>query len=330
MTSIRHHAALRTAEPRSRLTLRRLARSDRPLVVGPWLSEVGFEVLYWLPFLAWVAEEHGIERERVIAVTRGGAGCWYGDLAGRTLDVLDVAEPDDLRRWSGERLASRSTQKQFAPGDTDREILRRVLSGAGLELEDVDVLHPGTMYSLFAPFWDGWRPIERVRSRTVNRPIHVDGAGAAGLAPGYVAAKFNVSDCFPASDENREFVARLVGELAERHDVVLLSTGLRLDDHADFELPRLPRVHTLEQRMTPADNLAVQTRAIAGARTLLGTYGGFSYLGPYLGVDSLAYYSEENFVPSHLDVMRHARADLERAGGPVAFDVRLPEPVAAR
>ena len=71
--------------------------------------------------------------------------------------------------------------------------------------------------------------------------------------------------------------------------------------------------------MTPADNLAVQTRAIAAARTLVGTYGGFSYLGPYLGVDSFAFYSEENFVPSHLDVMRRARADLERAAGPVAF-----------
>src|SRR5437899_2863013 len=28
-----------------------IARSGKLIVVGPWLSEVGFEVLYWIPFL---------------------------------------------------------------------------------------------------------------------------------------------------------------------------------------------------------------------------------------------------------------------------------------
>ena len=27
---------------------------DRLLVAGPWLSEVGFETLYWVPFLHWL------------------------------------------------------------------------------------------------------------------------------------------------------------------------------------------------------------------------------------------------------------------------------------
>ncbi len=30
-----------------------LGRQDRPIIVGPWLSETGFELLYWIPFLAW-------------------------------------------------------------------------------------------------------------------------------------------------------------------------------------------------------------------------------------------------------------------------------------
>ena len=26
----------------------------RPILLGPWRSELGFEVLYWIPFLAWL------------------------------------------------------------------------------------------------------------------------------------------------------------------------------------------------------------------------------------------------------------------------------------
>ncbi len=29
-------------------------------VIGPWLGEVGFEVLYWIPFLHWLFERHGL------------------------------------------------------------------------------------------------------------------------------------------------------------------------------------------------------------------------------------------------------------------------------
>jgi len=30
-----------------------MGRSNRPIIVGPWLSETGFELLYWIPFVAW-------------------------------------------------------------------------------------------------------------------------------------------------------------------------------------------------------------------------------------------------------------------------------------
>ena len=43
--------------------------------------------------------------------------------------------------------------------------------------------------------------------------------------------------------------------------------------------------------MTPRNNLAVQTKVISGARAFIGTYGGLSYLAPFYGVNSLAFYS---------------------------------------
>jgi len=63
--------------------------------------------------------------------------------------------------------------------------------------------------------------------------------------------------------------------------------------------------------MTPETNLDVQTRVIAGARALIGTYGGFSYLGPFVGTPTLAFYSHPTgFRFDHLDVARRVFAGL--------------------
>jgi len=48
-----------------------IAAQDRPIVAGPWLGEVGFELLYWLPFLRWFVERFEISPDRLIAVSRG-------------------------------------------------------------------------------------------------------------------------------------------------------------------------------------------------------------------------------------------------------------------
>ena len=43
----------------SSTSLARQAARGGPLIVGPWTSEVGYEALYWVPFLAWAADHYG-------------------------------------------------------------------------------------------------------------------------------------------------------------------------------------------------------------------------------------------------------------------------------
>jgi hypothetical protein len=57
--------------------------------------------------------------------------------------------------------------------------------------------------------------------------------------------------------------------------------------------------------MAPSRNLAVQTAVIARAKAFVGTYGGYSYLAPLCGVNSLALYSESTFKTQHLQVAQH-------------------------
>ena len=97
--------------------------------------------------------------------------------------------------------------------------------------------------------------------------------------------------------------------------MVLLSTGLQLDDHRDaLASEARDRVVGLADRMSPRDNLAVQTAVIAGARALLCTYGGFAYLGPFLRVPTFSFFSEANFTANHLDAAHRAARDLDGHG----------------
>ena len=102
---------------------------------------------------------------------------------------------------------------------------------------------------------------------------------------------------------------------------MLLNTGLNLDDHADLDVPGGKGVHRVDHLMTPQRNLELQTRIISHARAFVGTYGGLAYLGPFYGVPSVGFYSNESeLVPAHLDVgWRLGRS----TGAPLtALDVR--------
>jgi hypothetical protein len=81
-------------------------------------------------------------------------------------------------------------------------------------------------------------------------------------------------------------------------------------------------VLTITAHMSPERNLAVQTAVIARARAFVGTYGGYSYLAPFCGVSSLAFYSERSFKVHHLHV---AQQIFSKLGGPslVPLDVAV-------
>jgi hypothetical protein len=131
--------------------------------------------------------------------------------------------------------------------------------------------------------------------------------------------KFYFNECFPDTPDSRAFVRRTLQALVERGPVVSLATGLRLDDHASDEADAIG-VRTLPHDMHPRENLALQTSLVAGASAFVGTYGGFSYLAPFLGVRSTAYFSDpDGYSPRHLLMARSALASIGSGG---LLDVR--------
>ncbi|MBI4887442.1 MAG: hypothetical protein HY824_10130 [Acidobacteria bacterium] len=296
-------------EQRTTVRLSRIAKGTRPIVVGPWTGEVGFELLYWAPFVRWAVGHYGIDPQRLLVVSRGGTGSWYG---------LDARYEDALRLCTaGEfRAGSEDVKKQRMFSAFDREVVRRVRrvqkDAPGTSGGRPHLLHPALMYQLFWPYWREELTYRHVLHYTHQRLI-VPPAVPAGVGPlpeEYVAVRFYFSSCFPDTPPNRALVASTIRQLAGRSDVVVLNSGLRLDDHGEFTPDASRRIHVVSTHGEPHTNLAVQTAVIGRARQFVGTYGGFSYLAPYLGVDTVAFYSVRNFRQYHLELAQRVFGEI--------------------
>ena len=164
---VRRAAARLVSERRTsvvRRELAALASKPGPILAGPWLGEVGFELLYWIPFLRWFARDLRRSPERLIAVSRGGAaGAWYASFAGRSHDALSFIPPDEFKRQNFDRSGRLGEQKQIGADAARRRDRRFVRKAEG---RDVSVLHPSIMYRLFAPYWWGHQAARMASART--------------------------------------------------------------------------------------------------------------------------------------------------------------------
>ncbi len=336
-----------------------VARGRGPIIAGPWLSEVGFEVLYWIPFLRWFEDRYRIDPERVIAVSRGGVAGWYGDLAARYVEIFDHVTPEEFARRNRERHHNEESggQKQTTIGAFDEELIAAARTVTNVP--HAAICHPSLMYRLFSRFWYGNRALDLVTSHTRFLPADRDRAVAAshlrtvapphprtvapshlrtvapshprtvapshlhtvapstlGLPERYIAAKFYTGAALPGTPEARGALRELVRTAAIRMPVVMLDTGMATDEHEDYLFRDIPNVTSLRDRLSPATNLGVQTAAIAGAQQFIGTCGSLAWLAPLLGVDTLAVYSEERFLVSHI----FFAAQAYRHAGTARFD----------
>jgi hypothetical protein len=278
-----------------------------PIIAGPWCSEVGYEVLYWVPFLRRVLAAYRIPPERVIALSRGGADVWYRGIAARYADALDFVEPEALAA-----RARAGDLKQKRASDFDRQLVDRAAEALGVR--GARVLHPSLMFRWFEPFWSGHETMSFLERHT--RYQRMDAGNAAvpcPLPPEYVAVKFYAARSLPDRPEVRAQLRALTARLSERWPVVYLDTGLGLDDHSDFSLPAGRGGVSLHGRLDARTNLAAQTRVIAGARLFVGTCGSLAWLAPLLGAPTVALFTDDSFLHAHLHVARRVYARTDAA-----------------
>jgi hypothetical protein len=188
------------------------------------------------------------------------------------------------------------------------------------------VIHPGLMYRLFTLYWSGQRAMGFLDAHTrftrMAAPHIID---PALLPRDYVAVKFYAARSLPDTPLIRTQLRSMLASIARDVPVVLLDTGLVLeDDHADYAFDGA-QVISAKPWMTPQNNLGVQTQIAAGAKAFVGTCGSITWLVPRLGVDTSAVFVDPKWLHAHLPVAMRAAHKLD-AGRFAAADLRAMEP----
>jgi hypothetical protein len=267
-----------------------LLKGDRRIIAGPWLGELGFEVLYWIPALRWCVSRWPELRERLVVVSRGGVAGWYEGIADSYLDIFDALDEDAyVERMAAER-AHRKTRwanalKQLEETEWERELARWASDRLGEP--ELPLLHPATLYhslklvgQLSRSSHDGfdlWQRPER-------------GPLASVLPERYVAMRFYRNGKFKGP-EAESFAREAARSLADVVPVVNLDPGMEIDPKHPEIRAEEPNIISLAHHMTFRDNLALQSIAIANAAAYVGTVGGLSFVPPGYGVRSFTFWS---------------------------------------
>lgn len=292
--------------------LRHVLAGDDPIVVGPWRAEVGFEALYWIPFLRWLAGRYLVPPERLIAFSRGGAHGWYKGVCASYVDAFEVLDVDDYRLAAEDERRRAGGQKQPGVSALDRRLLHAAEHRIGRRYR---TLHPSHMFELFRHTWKGGGSLAHVLDhvRYARWPTPHDAELEAALPDDFVAVKLYFRDSFPDTARNRAFVASLLERLSAQTTVVLLNTGLAVDEHREADAAS-PHVLRPLEGVESVQNLHAQSVVLNRARSFVGTYGGLSYVASAYGVPGISVASDPSqFFPSHLDVARRAAAATDAA-----------------
>lgn len=295
------HGLRRWRRPSWAAYRRYLQRSKRPILVGPWRSELGFEALYWIPFV----QSLGIPPERLIPITRGGSGVWYGTT--RSVELYSLREPKAVRIENLVQQRQTGLLKQVRMTAFDRAVLRD--AAAALGLTRYHVLHPAWMYQTLAPYWDGQTGLDWLWPRLLQRHV-TEGQVNLSLAPipaptvewtqplphPFVAVRFYLRSTFPHSEASVMIARETIKTLAAQSPVILLNADVHADEHMDLDVKDLPNVFRLSDvaTVTPQNNLAIQSAVLGKAQGFVGTYGGLSQLALRMGKPSMAFYQEWN------------------------------------
>lgn len=279
-----------------RAYLRHIAALGRPIILGPWRSEIGFEVLYWQPFLNWALKYAGIPPERCIALSRGGMGMLYP--AEKHIDLYTLRGVDGVRQQNQVDWEETRMLKQHAVTDWDREVCKDAAQRFGVG--KYSVLHPSWMYWLFDPFWMEQASFTFLGQHMKVQPLPVpDLPNGAPMPPQFVAVRFYERATFPFTEDTVSFAKEVVGRIAAQVPVILLNQRIFADDHTDLPIegPNILHIDGTQEE----ENLAVQAAILGRASAFVGTYGGVAQWALRHGKPSLSFYTSfSGTAPAHL------------------------------
>jgi hypothetical protein len=259
-----------------------LNRSNNPIIIGPFMMEVGFELLYWIPMVTRILENvENIDQRPIHIITRGGAHAWY-PFSSHHHEIFNKIGSSDFLNMQKNRLKNFGHQKQSRLQAEEEMLLQQFFPG---DSENFDVLHPMTMVRTMVDYWSG----------TVS-PKWLENFTDYGKVTHHIRNNVNHTDLIAMKFYSRESLtninaidcclqAIISGHKKSKFIDFVISE--EIDDHKYFANENLSVDRFIAPRLET--NLRDQSQVLSQAKLLIGTYGGFTYLAQYMGIPVIAW-----------------------------------------
>ena len=283
-------ARVHASAPRAR-SRPRWPRARDTIVAGPGSARSASSCCTGCRSCAGSPSAFHVAPERLLVVSRGGTASWYRPFAAGYREIFDYLTPEEFRRRHDERVAANGEQKQTQVLAFERAAAARAHRRTS---QHRSMLHPSSDVRTVQPVLVGTRRrVVGARARAATRgstPTAVPGFAlpARPVHGGEVLLQRLLS-------RRPTRIARSCGARCRRWPRAARSSRWRpvcASTITTATTPRRSACSRCRRDLHPRENLALQTAVVAGASAFVGTYGGFSYLAPFLGVRSTAYYSD--------------------------------------
>lgn len=267
------------------------------VLFGPWTSEIGFELLYWIPYLK---KNFKLENKKIIIISRGGVENWYKfSNYYKYFNLLDLVSSSEIKNHFDIKK-SIGGQKQFFLEDFDKKIIQKVKEK--LKINSIEVIHPKEMYNFFKPYWSG---LYSYGFRTiVEKEMKFNELDKIDLkVKNFVACKIYSSSILNI-DQNKEIYSQkikiILNEILKKFNIIFLNFETD-DDHQVINFDGLNTNENkffffkdLVKNLDIQNNLKIQSTIVSQSEFFLGTYGGFAYLPAYYNKHSVGLWNDNS------------------------------------
>lgn len=283
--------------------LKRLAPADY-VAFGPWVGEVGWEVLYWIPFVNWVIKQYGLEKKKLYVVSRGGNSSWYRSM-GVEFEYLPVETymPEIKQKLLAQQDTNKGMKKEKVVSTLDLAMddMKRAVStveGRSMKGPAFFCVSPDDMYALSMPFAGhhlGFRYLLSCQDQPAA-PVNRQGESACEyvksleLPERFVTLRLYNRASLTYSRELVLGVLRFTRSLCQRTKsgcVILVyphdTDHSEVFDGAALAMEECRALDPTVVELSKTDNLDVQTEILLRSAVTITTHGGLAYLSAWCG-----------------------------------------------
>ena len=265
--------------------------SKRDIVIGPWMGEVGPELLYWIPFLQNISNHGVFKNRKIFAISRGGVENWYYNITREYLEIFDYIDTGSYNEIRKERTGEK--QKFITKGE--RNLVQKICEKNNIA--KYKIIHPSLMWKKILPYLQSKKSTGNILETLsfVKFPEIVDSnsskiVDSLKLPPEFIFIRFYSSYLLGKSKQTKYNIDNIIKILSRKFPIVSYDLGKVIDNHGSINIDN-DRLINISNSIRLKNNLGVQTEIIRRSKGFWGTYGGLSILPGFIGKNSFSFYA---------------------------------------